>query len=182
MEFLLKSSKLNGGELCRRSRMLLNKDTKVKKQKGDCDIWLRNIFVFIPKKKVIYMLEGQSRSICVQGVFWQCGTCGYLTICPTWKLGMLERETRCGRISALLGSRREEVQLRFLPPLDWWRLLPRNGEMIWVSFIAQWMRKKFLSKFLRGVWAWSWKKWTMLQCWQDQFWENNLEEGEWDAH
>ena len=36
---------------------------------------MRNIFVLIPKKKVIDRLEGQTRGICVQSVLakWYCG-------------------------------------------------------------------------------------------------------------
>ena len=55
---------------------------------------------------------------------------------------MLEGETRGGRISTVLGLSQEEVLLRFLLPLDWWRQLPRNGELIWVSLLAQWMCNK----------------------------------------
>ena len=61
--------------------------------------------------------------------------CGCLTI-----LMEMQNETRSERISTLLLSlRKEEVPLRFLLPLDWWRQLPRNGELIWISLFAQWM-------------------------------------------
>ena len=36
--------------------------------KEEIETWLRNIFVLIPKKKVIDRLEGQTRGICVQRV------------------------------------------------------------------------------------------------------------------
>ena len=42
--------------------------------KEEIETWLRNIIVFIPKKKVIDKLEGQTRGICVQSVLakWYC--------------------------------------------------------------------------------------------------------------
>ena len=51
--------------------------------KEDIETCLRNIIVLIAKKKVIEMLEGQTRSICVQSVLakWYCG-------CLTILMGM----------------------------------------------------------------------------------------------
>ena len=42
-------------------------------------MWLRNIIVLIPKKKVIDRLEGQTTGICVQSVVFAKWYCGCLT-------------------------------------------------------------------------------------------------------
>ena len=61
MESRLKSLKLYLGELCRRLECL-------HQNKEDIETRLRNTIVLIPKKKVVEVLEGQTRCIGVQSV------------------------------------------------------------------------------------------------------------------
>ena len=97
IESRLKSSKLYFGEPCRRIRMLLNADTKVKTWRTLKFGWLRNVTHLIPKKKVIEKLEGQTRGIRVQSVLAKC-YCGCLIFLMEMEMKNLRKREKAGRI------------------------------------------------------------------------------------